>query len=81
MACLRELNNNAKYSVEYATGGRRAAEVKRLHSKRKRGQMSQGEFVSEDGKALTPRLIVDFTVSSQSQNSRIFVLVVFFLTF
>jgi hypothetical protein len=36
---------------------------KQARKQRKKTDTVKGEFVSEDGRALTPRLIVDFTVS------------------
>ncbi len=55
LACLRELNNNPAYSVEYVAGGKSALEMKRKGSK----------LGSKGGKRVdirVPRLIVDFTV-------------------
>jgi len=59
LASLRELNNNPKYSKDYAVFGYKAWQAKK--SKRK-GNLAPG-FFNEDGKLLVPRLIVDFTVS------------------
>lgn len=63
LACLRELNNNVLYSSQYAVGGKRALDVKNNISKKKKATAT--DYVSEDGKALLPRLIVDFTVENK----------------
>lgn len=61
LACLRELNNNPSYTADYVAGGKRAVEQKKVPKRKRKDDV--GEFVGEDGRALTPRLIVDFTVS------------------
>lgn len=64
LACLRELNNNVLYSSQYASGGKKALEAKNnLSKKKKKAHMT--EYLSEDGRALLPRLIVDFTVENK----------------
>lgn len=78
LAALRQLNNNPEYSVEYAAGGRAAAELaKRRKGKGGKGRKGkggggrqgadgtegEGDFVGEDGRVLVPRLIVEFAVS------------------
>jgi len=66
LACLRELNNNPYYSAEFVTGGKKAVDAKKQARKRKKTDLPKGEFVGEDGRALTPRLIVDFTVCANA---------------
>ena len=73
LACLRELNNNPCYTADYVAGGKHAVEQKKVRKRKRKDDV--GEFVSEDGRALIPRLIVDFTVS------QCFSLFVFDLTF
>jgi nucleolar protein 4 len=63
LACLRELNNNPYYTAEYVTGGKKAVEQKQTRARKRKGADVGEEFLSQDGRALTPRLIVDFTVS------------------
>jgi RNA recognition motif-containing protein len=63
LACLRELNNNPYYSAEYVAGGKKAVEQKKTRPRKQKDANVGDEFVSQDGRALTPRLIVDFTVS------------------
>jgi nucleolar protein 4 len=68
LACLRELNNNPYYAAEFVSGGKKAVDAKRLARKRKgKGEAVKGDFVSEDGRILTPRLIVDFTVENKAK--------------
>ena len=79
VACLRELNNNTEYSVEFVTGGKRALEMKKQRSKKKKknkkidpnADMSEGpsgsDFVGDDGKVRIPRLIVEFTVENKAK--------------
>ena len=71
LAVLRQLNNNPTYSAEFAAGGKHASEM----AKQKRGKKIKkasvdpetgAEFVTEDGKVCTPRLVVEFTVSVTS---------------
>jgi nucleolar protein 4 len=69
LACLREMNNNVRYSEEYATGGKQAAEMRRHRlGKKVKGNKGldagQGGFVGEDGKVRIPRLIVEFSVEN-----------------
>mmetsp|Transcript_23512 Transcript_23512/g.36256 ORF Transcript_23512/g.36256 Transcript_23512/m.36256 type:complete len:808 (-) Transcript_23512:94-2517(-) len=63
LACLRELNNNPRYSEEYAVFGKKAVEAKKS---KKRGNLAAG-FISEDGKVMVPRLILDFTVENKAK--------------
>jgi nucleolar protein 4 len=75
LACLRELNNNPYYAAEFVSGGKKAVDAKRLARKRKgKGEAVKGDFVSDDGRILTPRLIVDFTVSASDIKSNIILL-------
>jgi nucleolar protein 4 len=73
LACLRELNNNSRYSAAYATGGKQAAEMKRRRAgKTKRDKALPAEeaeesLVDEDGKIRIPRLIVEFTVENKAK--------------
>lgn len=66
LACLRELNNNPKYSDEFVTGGKHASEAKRRAVKRnkKGADAKQSDFVGKDGKAKLPRLVVEFAVEN-----------------
>ena len=59
LSCLRELNNNPKYSEDWVIFGKKVAEAKKTG---KKGGLQAG-FFNEEGKLLIPRLIVDFTVS------------------
>jgi nucleolar protein 4 len=67
LACLRELNNNPAYSREYAAGGKAADALKKKSPKSKKApKPGNGEdYVGEDGRVRTPRLIVDFTVENK----------------
>lgn len=72
LACLREMNNNNRYSEEYATGGKQAAEMKRRRlGKKIKGNKAfdarPGGFVGEDGKVRIPRLIVEFSVENKAK--------------
>ena len=80
LACLRELNNNPAYSAEYATGGKKAVEMKRRQrkggKKGKKGTRSfeddteggnGADFVGDDGRVRIPRLIVEFTVENKAK--------------
>ena len=72
LACLRELNNNPYYAAEFVSGGKKAVDAKKVARKRKgKGEAVTGEFVSENGRVLTPRLIVDFTVSTTRERDSI----------
>ena len=69
LACLRELNNNTRYTEEYASGGKHAVMTRlreqRSRSKNKRkmaGGTDGGK--SGDNKVKLPRLIVEFTVEN-----------------
>mmetsp|Transcript_10425 Transcript_10425/g.15934 ORF Transcript_10425/g.15934 Transcript_10425/m.15934 type:complete len:804 (-) Transcript_10425:137-2548(-) len=63
LACLRELNNNVLYSSQYVAGGKRAFDIKNNISNKKKPTAT--DYISEDGKPLLPRLIVDFTVENK----------------
>jgi nucleolar protein 4 len=56
LACLRQLNNNPKYSIEYVTSG-------------KKGNAAAKELASGEagGGRKAPRLIVDFTVENKAK--------------
>jgi nucleolar protein 4 len=66
LACLRELNNNPRYSEEYVTGGKHASEAKRRAGKRlkKGADAKPSDFVGKDGRAKIPRLVVEFAVEN-----------------
>ncbi|KAL7468660.1 hypothetical protein ACHAXS_008896 [Conticribra weissflogii] len=71
LAVLRQLNNNPVYSAEFASGGKRAAEM--LKQQQKKGKKAKkmkvdesgAEFVGEDGNVRVPRLIVEFAVENK----------------
>uniref|UniRef100_A0A7S4ARJ5 RRM domain-containing protein n=1 Tax=Pseudo-nitzschia australis TaxID=44445 RepID=A0A7S4ARJ5_9STRA len=67
LACLRELNNNAMYSKDYAAGGKAAAALKKAPKKRskKGAKVSAGDYQDEEGRVHVPRLIVDFVVENK----------------
>ena len=78
LACLRELNNNPAYSAEYATGGKKAVEMKKRQRKGKMGKKGMrfdddaeggnaADFVGDDGRVRIPRLIVEFTVENKAK--------------
>jgi nucleolar protein 4 len=74
LACLRELNNNARYSEDCATGGKQAMEMKRRRmGKKQRNKpaavLPEGDApdVDGDGKVRIPRLIVEFTVENKAK--------------
>ena len=78
LACLRELNNNPAYSGEYATGGKKAGEMKKRQRKGKKGKKGMrfdddaeganaADFVGDDGRVRIPRLIVEFTVENKAK--------------
>jgi nucleolar protein 4 len=68
LACLRELNNNHVYTADYVAGGKKATDAKRsAKRKKKKDSLSPGEFVSNDGRVLIPRLIVEFTVENKAK--------------
>lgn len=73
LACLRELNNNTRYSSEYVAGGKHAAEMKRRRvGKKQRDKPSpvteaDESFVDDDGRVRIPRLIVEFTVENKAK--------------
>ena len=54
LACLRELNNNPKYSVDFVAGG-------------KKGNAKLKEQASGETGRKAPRLIVDFTVENKAK--------------
>ena len=54
LACLRELNNNSKYSVDFVASG-------------KKGNAKQKELVTGEAGRKAPRLIVDFTVENSAK--------------
>ncbi len=69
LACLRELNNNPKYSKEWVMHGTKVAEL----LKRGKGEKSSGnvaDFLGEDGKIKTPRLVVEFTVENKAKANK-----------
>ena len=81
LACLRELNNNPAYSAEYATGGKKAVEMKKRQRKGKKGKKGMrfdddaeggnaADFVGDDGRVRIPRLIVEFTVENKAKAKR-----------
>lgn len=56
LACLRELNNNTRYSEEYVVGGKQASLLRK--TKKRKGDM--------DNEVLKiPRLIIEFTVENK----------------
>ena len=71
LACLRELNNNSKYSREYAAGGKNADNLKKKKMKKSNnsgggsGGGTGNEYRGEDGRARVPRLVVDFVVENK----------------
>lgn len=75
LACLRELNNNTRYSAEYAVGGKQAMDMKRRRMGKKQAKDSsalpileeEGVGVGTDGKVRIPRLIVEFTVENKAK--------------
>jgi nucleolar protein 4 len=75
LACLRELNNNTRYSEDYATGGKQAMEMKRRRMGKKLPRnkpaavLPEGEApdVDGDGRVRIPRLIVEFTVENKAK--------------
>lgn len=76
IACLRELNNNAAYSLEYVAGGKKAFEMKKLSRKSKKTRVidkdleeggSGSNFVDGSGVVRMPRLIIEFTVENRAK--------------
>jgi len=76
IACLRELNNNRQYSAEFVAGGKRATEMKKQRSKKRKKPnpdteledgTSGADFVGDDGKVRIPRLIIEFTVENKAK--------------
>ena len=73
LACLRELNNNPKYSEEYVQGGMHATKLKdqrKHHGKKsalKKNTKAPNDFIDEDGVVKIPRLIVEFTVENKAK--------------
>ena len=77
LACLREVNNNPRYSAEFATGGKQAADMKRRRAgKKPRGMsidatgedaLANASLLDPSGKVRTPRLIVEFTVENKTK--------------
>ena len=68
LACLRELNNNMRYSEQFVQGGRHALELRKKSKKRKKTkEVTENEFVGEDGMVRVPRLIVEFTVENKAK--------------
>jgi len=74
LACLREVNNNPRYSADFATGGKQAAEMKRRRSGKKRAKPTTAategmdeSLLDPDGKVRIPRLIVEFTVENKAK--------------
>ncbi|KAL7563029.1 hypothetical protein ACA910_013550 [Epithemia clementina (nom. ined.)] len=76
LACLRELNNNARYSKDYAAGGRHALTLQQKQSHKKRPKISavaettgapSNDFLGSDGMVKVPRLIVEFTVENKAK--------------
>ena len=71
LACLRGLNNNSKYSREYAAGGKNADNLKKKKMKKSNnsgggsGGGTGNEYRGEDGRARVPRLVVDFVVENK----------------
>lgn len=77
LACLRELNNNPRYSAEYAAGGKKAIELRerataskkkrKKKKKKRRGGDTDAEDEDDDGVVRIPRLIVEFTVENKAK--------------
>jgi nucleolar protein 4 len=73
LTCLRELNNNPKYSSEFVTRGKVVAEMKANAIKKiKKGKTvatgKNTEFMADDGKRVkVPRLVVEFTVENKAK--------------
>eukprot|EP00562_Extubocellulus_spinifer_P005246 CAMPEP_0178524190 /NCGR_PEP_ID=MMETSP0696-20121128/29507_1 /TAXON_ID=265572 /ORGANISM="Extubocellulus spinifer, Strain CCMP396" /LENGTH=937 /DNA_ID=CAMNT_0020155501 /DNA_START=216 /DNA_END=3029 /DNA_ORIENTATION=+ len=78
LACLRDLNNNPAYSAQYATGGKKATELKKRQRKGgkkgkkgrtfdEEGEGGGADFVGDDGRVRVPRLIVEFTVENKAK--------------
>ena len=77
LACLREVNNNPRYSAEFATGGKQAADMKRKRAgKKPRGvpadatgedALANETLLDPSGKVRTPRLVVEFTVENKTK--------------
>jgi len=70
LACLRELNNNAAYSKDYATGGKAADALKKKPKRKNKNAnggrgASAGDYQDDDGRVHMPRLIVDFVVENK----------------
>lgn len=64
LACLRELNNNPRYTGEHVAGGKRAliAQEQGKRGGKKKKKNTDGE---DDDKTKIPRLIVEFTVENK----------------
>uniref|UniRef100_A0A7S2A4B9 RRM domain-containing protein n=1 Tax=Ditylum brightwellii TaxID=49249 RepID=A0A7S2A4B9_9STRA len=75
LACLRELNNNPKYSALYAAGGKKAMDMKDRNvvtggkggKRGKRHRKGEDDDAGDDGKVRIPRLIVEFTVENKAK--------------
>ena len=78
LVCLRELNNNPAYTAQYATGGKKATELKKRQRKGgkkgkkgrtfdEEGEGGAADFVGDDGRVRIPRLIVEFTVENKAK--------------
>lgn len=75
LACLRELNNNTKYSSEFVAGGRRAMEMRKQRKRKKKVKPgneeddgpSGADFIGDDGRVRVPRLIIEFTVENKAK--------------